>query len=82
MAINQPFSAAGAKDIAELRRATQSAFGSLARQINVSLPAPSRGTSFPPRPVLGQEFYLEAAITGPPAFAVGWYKYADSWTAI
>ena len=34
MAINNPFNAAGAKDIASLRRATTSAFGSLANQIN------------------------------------------------
>lgn len=62
---------AGAKTVEELRRANTAEFNKVASAIN-NIPDVTSGTSFPSRPRLGQEFYLESDIN---AQVAGWYKY-------
>ncbi len=68
MAVRNNFSAAGAKDIPTIRRATNNALTSLASQINrdvsqletqlAGVGAPTTGAELPETGVFGQEFYL------------------------
>lgn len=67
MAINNPFSAGGAVDVPELRRAVNSAFTGVVRQANLSLNGKANvattGTALPSENTLGQLFRLTPANT-------------------